>query len=109
MARQSKLTPTQWEEVQRRLPTEGASSLGREFGISEAAIRKKFGSNLKIGAQSSKVRETAQMLADAHIALASLPEHQRHVAVGLSEQLRNISTSLASAAELGANITWQQE
>lgn len=102
MVMPSKLTTTQWEEVQRRLPTEGASALGREFGISEAAIRQKFGSRTKIGSQNSNIRKTAKMLADAHIALDELPPRQRHIAVGLAEQLRNMSQSLAMAGELGA-------
>lgn len=102
MARPSKLSPEQWDEIERRLPTEGASALGREFGISEAAIRKKFGSNQTVGANSSKVRGVAQKIADARDALAELPVRQQYVAVSLAERLRNISSSLASAAELGA-------
>lgn len=102
MARPSKLTPEQWAEVERRLPVEGASKLAREFGISEAGIRKKFGSNQTVSSKSAKVREVAEKLADAHSALAELPVRQQYVAVSLAEKLRNISQSLASAAELGA-------
>ena len=102
MARPSKLTIAQWTEIERRLPTEGASALAREFGISEAGIRKKFGSNQTVGANSSKVRAVAQKIADAQDALAELPVRQQYVAASLAEKLRNISSSLASAAELGA-------
>lgn len=102
MARPSKLTPEQWVEVERRLPTEGASALAREFGISEAGIRKKFGSNQTIGSKSSKVREVAHKLADAQTALAELPVRQQYIAVSLAEKLRNISDNLASAAQYGA-------
>lgn len=102
MARPSKLTPEQWAEVERRLPVEGASALAREFGISEAGIRKKFGSNQTVSSKSSKVREVAHKLAQAQTALAELPVRQQYVALSLAEKLRNISTSLASAAELGA-------
>ena len=103
MARPSKLTPAQWEEVGRRLlEGEGARSLGREFGVSEAAIRKRFGANQSVSAQSSQVRTVAQKLAEAQTALEILPPAQRVVAIDLAEKLRSISNSLASAADLGA-------
>lgn len=103
MGRPSKLTARQWGEVQRRLLAgETARALGREFGISEAGIRKKFGANQTLSAQSSQVRTVAEKLADANTALEALPVAQRAVAMDLAEKLRNISGSLASAAELGA-------
>lgn len=70
--------------------------------MSEAAIRKKFGANQKVSAQSAQVRTAAEKLAEANIALDALPAAQRQVAINLSDKLRNISNSLASAAELGA-------
>lgn len=103
MGRPSKLSPAQWVEVERRLLAgETARALGKEFGISEAGIRKKFGANQTISAQSSQVRTAAEKIADANNALEALPIAQRGVAIGLAEKLRNISSSLASAAELGA-------
>lgn len=103
MARPSKLTPGQWDEVGRRLLAgETARALGREFDVSEAAIRKRFGAHQSVSAQSAQVRTVAEKLAEANSALESLPAAQRAVAVSLADKLRNISTSLASAAELGA-------
>lgn len=103
MARPSKLTPAQWVEVERRLLAgETARALGREFGMSEAGIRKRFGANQSVSAQSSQVRTVAEKLADANTALQALPVAQRAVAVDLSEKLRSISVSLSCAAELGA-------
>lgn len=103
MARPSKLTAAQWAEIERRFLTgEGARSLGREFGVSEAAIRKKFGAHQTVSAQSTQVRTVAEKLADANRALEALPPGQRAVAIDLSERLRNISDSMAAAAELGA-------
>ena len=99
MARPSKLTPAQWAQVERRLlEGETASSLGREYGISEAAIRARFG-KCEV---SAKVREVALKLAEANQELQALPAVHRSVAIDLSEKLRNISESVASAAELGA-------
>lgn len=103
MGRPSKLTESQWEEVRGRLLAgETARSLGREFGVSEAAIRKKFGAHQSVSAQSAQVRTVAEKIAEANTALAALPPAQRPVAISLAEKLRNISASVASAAELGA-------
>jgi hypothetical protein len=103
MARPSKLTPSQWTEVERRLMAgETARALGREFGISEGAIRQKIGTSTRVSTQSAQVRTVAEKLAEANIALQALPPAQRTVAIDLSEKLRSISQSLASAAELGA-------
>ena len=103
MGRPSKLTPEQWEDLHKRLLAgEPARVLGREFGLSEAAIRKKFGANQKVSAQSSQVRTVAEKLADSAAALEALPISQRPVAIDLAAKLRNISNSLACAAELGA-------
>lgn len=103
MPRPSKLTPAQWTEVERRLLAgETASALGREFGVSEGGIRKRFAVGASISEQSTKVRAVAEKLADAETALQSLPVAQRPVAMDLAEKLRSISYSLGSAAELGA-------
>jgi hypothetical protein len=97
MARPSKLSPAQWEEVARRVAEgEGARALAREFGVDEAAIRR------RVSPQTPQVRSVAAQLAEAQTALAALPVPQQHLAVSLADKLRNISMSYASAAELGA-------
>lgn len=103
MPRPSKLTPQQWSEVERRLLAgETARALGREFGVSEAAIRKKFGAHQSISAQSTQVRTVAEKMLDADRALMALPVAQRPVAVDIFESLRDASVSLGHAARLGA-------
>lgn len=97
MARPSKLTPEQWIEIERRLAAgEGASALAREFGVSPASV------SVRVSKVSKKVSETAVKLAEAQTALAELPIRQQYVAMSLADKLRNISSSLAAAAELGA-------
>ena len=97
MARPSKLTPEQWKAVERRvLDGESIRSLAKEFGVSEGAIRQ------RVSTQTTHVRNVAEKLASAQTALAELPIRQQYIAVSLADKLRNISTSLASAAELGA-------
>lgn len=97
MGRLSKLTPAQWTEVGRRLNEgESAANLAKEFGISPTQI------SLRITKQSKVIWETAQKMADAQTAIAALPVAQQHQAMSLADRLRNISSSYASAAELGA-------
>lgn len=97
MARPSKLSPEQWREVEGRfLGGESASTLAREFGIDEAAIRRKFRRDSPI------VRIAAEKLAEGQRAVSELPKALQPVAIDLAAKLRNISASLASAAELGA-------
>lgn len=100
MARPSKLTPEQWAEVERRASEgEVIRALAKEFGVDEAAIRR------KVNPQTPQVRKMAERLAEVQTELAALPLRQQHLAVNLAEKLRNISTSLACAAELGAKTS----
>jgi transposase-like protein len=97
MARPSKLNQDQWAEIERRLLSgESASALAREFGINPSQITR------RVAQVSQKVQNVAQSLAKAHSELAELPVAQQYTALSLAEKLRSISTSLASAAELGA-------
>jgi len=100
MGRPSKLSPEQWAEVERRLAAgEGASELSREFGVHPSQVTR------RVAQKSQKVREVAQKVAEAQTALAELPMAQQYSALSLAEKLRSISSSLASAAELGAKTS----
>lgn len=102
MARPSKLSPDQWLEVERRSAAgEGSRALAKAFGIDEAAIRR------RVNPQTPQVRKVAEQLAVAHTALAELPVPQQYTALSLSEKLRNISASLAGAAEHGAATAYR--
>jgi hypothetical protein len=59
-------------------------------------------SRMGVAQQSQRVRNVAQKLADAQADLAALPVPQQYNALSLAEKLRNISHSMAAAAELGA-------
>ena len=96
MSRPPALNPTQQEEVRRRLAAgEGVRALAREYKVGSATIR-------RLATHSAQVRNVAEKLAAAQDALATLPAAHQYAAISLSEKLRNISVSLASAAELGA-------
>ena len=103
MGRLSKLTDDQWAEIGKRLlEGETARKLAPVFGISEAAIRKKFGAHQKISAQSAQVHSAAEKIAVAKDAYEALTPIQRPAAMDLSDKLRSISASYAATAELGA-------
>lgn len=97
MGRKSKLTPEQWAEVERRL-LEGESrrAVGRDFGVSDSAIKEHFDGKVKT------LREVAEKIVAAETALEALPPLARISANNLASKLRSISDSLASAGELGA-------
>jgi len=100
MARPSKLSPDQWATIEKRLTLgETASALGREFGISEGAIRQKFPS---IAAVSTKVREIAEMVVATRTSLAEMPPLHRQSALSLADELMEISSHLTSAAKYGS-------
>jgi hypothetical protein len=91
MGRPSKLTPTQWEEVGRRLANgEKAAVLAREFGVSSPTISERFSEFPK-----AKVRELGA-------ALAELPVQAQAAAVSLADELRMIGGNLAAAARNGS-------
>ena len=97
--RPSKLTPQQWQQLHDRLLAgESARSLGREFGVSETAIRKKFASGLKV--RAANVRIVAEKLADAEDALHALPLSARPAALALGVQ------SQRSGFGPGAGYVW---
>lgn len=97
MGRNSKLTDKQWESIgQRLLSGESARALAREFGISEAAIRK------RLGAQCEQIKTVANQLVVAEKAFKSLPIGSQIKARTLADRLMSISDHLAGAAEYGA-------
>jgi len=97
MGRPSKLTDAQWEKLGKRLLAgESARALGREFGVSDAAIRQRFTS------QHEKVKAVANQMVAAELAFKSLPVTSQIDAHNLADQLRSISEHLAGAARYGA-------
>lgn len=97
MGRPSKLTDAQWEEVKRRhLAGESLGSLEREFRISRQAIQKKIGDSIVA------VKSVANQLVSSEAALRKLPTQDKLLALSLADDLRAISSHLASAAKYGS-------
>ena len=98
MGRKSKLSPSQWEDIGRRLVAgEVPSDLARMYGVHPSQITRRV-----LAQKSQKVRFVAEQIAQAQTALAGLPIADQHTALSLAEKLRSISDNLASAAEYGA-------
>lgn len=98
MGRKSSLTDKQWSEIGKRLLTgkESARSLAKEFGTSEASLRRKF------PAQRKDVKDVANQLVAAEEALHSLPIASQIDVLNLVNELKAISTHLAGAGKYGA-------
>lgn len=91
MGRPSKLTPTQWEEIGRRLAAgETAKALSMEFGVGRTTISERFSDFPTV-----KVRKLGQELSE-------LPPQAQAAAVSLADELRAISGHLAAAARYGS-------
>lgn len=100
MGRRPSLTPEQKAEAELRIAAgETLRSLAREFGVSPATMFR------SVSKQSEQVRTVAHQVAAAQTALAALPVQQQYSALTLADKLRSISSSLASAAELGAKTS----
>lgn len=98
MGRKSSLTDAQWAEVGKRLLAgkESARSIAKEFGTSEASIRRKF------PAQRKDVKDVANQLVAADAALKALPISSQIDAITLASELSAVSMHLAGAAKYGA-------
>ncbi len=97
MGRPSKLTAKQWDTIGKRfLAGEKARPLGREFGVSEAAIRQRFST------QHEQIKTVANQIVAAESAFKELPLASQIATQDLAAQLRSISGHLAGAANFGA-------
>lgn len=97
MGRNSKLTDKQWEDISKRLLNgESARALGKEFGISEAGIRK------RLSAQCEQIKTVANQLVVAETNFNALPISSQIKVRTLADRLKSISENLADAAHYGA-------
>ena len=108
MARRSKLTDKQWLDVERRALVDGerVSALAREFGIDEAAIRRRINPK-KSESKSLMDLAKEKIAADAKVRdiserISELPMARQQIVSDLARKFSNISDHLASAAEYGA-------
>lgn len=108
MPRKSVLSDLQWAEVGKRLlegegPTQIAADLtAKGFPIKESSIREHFE---RRGQKTSSIQDVAARLFEAETELRALPTQAQVQAITLARRLRNISDSLAAAAEHSAATT----
>lgn len=97
MARPSVITDKQWKDIEARvLNGESMRAIAREYNVSEGAIRK------RINTQTKPVKEIANQLARAELALEALPINTQVKIRSLADELKDISHHIASAARYGA-------
>lgn len=97
MARRSKLSDKQWEEIQRRnLEGESLRSLAREFGIGESSARE------RISAQTAQIKTVAKQIVETNNAIKALPISAQVSAYNLADKMMAISMSLSDAAVASA-------
>lgn len=105
MARRTSLSPEQITQAQARHASgETITALAKAFRVGTTVMHRYVSGNQTGSGKSNgkRILEVATQLADAQDALCALPILHQHSAVSLAEKLRNMSTSLASAGELGA-------
>ncbi len=97
MPRPSKLTDSQWFEIERRhLAGESIRSLARTFKVSHSTIVEKISDRL------TGLRTVAKSLADAELAFVALPVSDQVAVRSLTDELKLISTHIASAGKYGS-------
>ena len=97
MARPSKLSDAQWDEIKRRaLAGEKAADLAREFKVSKTAI------SVRVSKRIETMKVVANQIVDAEQALRTLPVSEQISVLSLADELRSISKHLAGAARYGA-------
>ena len=97
MGRTSKLTEKQWIDVEKRhIAGESMRALAKEYGVSEAAIRK------RVSAQCAQIKQVANKLVEVEQELQAMPMLAQIQARNLADDLKAISSHLASSAKYGA-------
>ena len=96
--RPSKLTDRQWGEIGRRLAQgESQSSLAREFKVSPGLISNRFRNEVE------GIKGLASQIVELDSKLDALPISNRSSVISLADNLKGITTGLASAGASGAS------
>lgn len=97
MARPSKLTDMQWEEIKARLlKGEKAADLSREYGVSKTSISERLSKRVET------MKAVSNQLVSSEQQLRSLPVSEQVTVLNFVEDLKAISLNLASAGKFGA-------
>lgn len=97
MGRPSKLSDKQWDEIKDRLlKGEKAADLAREYKVSKVSISERFSERIRT------IKSVTNQLLTAEQNLRSLPISEQITVLNFADELRAISSNLASAAKNGA-------
>ena len=97
MARPSKLTDRQWEEIKSRmLKGEKAADLSREYGVSKTSISERLSKRVET------MKAVSIQLVSAEQNLKALPISEQVTVLNFVDDLKAISLNLASAGKFGA-------
>lgn len=97
MARPSKLTDKQWEEIKSRmLHGEKAADLSREYKVSKASISERVSERVRT------MKTISNQLVTAEQELKDLPVSEQLTVLNFVDDLKAISLNLASAGKFGA-------
>jgi len=97
MARPSKLTDKQWEEIKSRmLKGEKAADLSREYGVSKTSISERLSKRVET------MKAVSNQLVSAEQNLKALPVSEQVTVLNFVDDLKAISLNLASAGKFGA-------
>jgi hypothetical protein len=93
MGRKSKLTPKEWEKLEKRLLAgESAASLAKEYGIDRAAITRKFAQQLR------NVKDVANQIVTTEAALSKLPLSQQVQAISHADDIKRRNANMSESA-----------
>lgn len=94
MVKKKKLpTQKQWDEIEKRFYMgETASSLGREFGVSETAIRKRYSSKKK------QIKKAVNQIIEANETIDQLDMGSKIHAFDIASNLNNIRKNIIGGA-----------
>ena len=97
MARPSKLSEKQWQEIEKRhLAGETTGKLAKEFKVGNQTIRD------RVSVKSKQIKEFASQIVDVETKFSRLPVSVQISVRTLADELKSISSHLASAGSLGA-------
>ncbi len=97
MARPSKLTEKQWDEIKARiLKGEKAADLSREYGVSKTSISERLSERIRT------MKAVTNQLVKADSNFKALPVSEQVTVLNLVDELKAMSSNLASAGRYGA-------
>lgn len=92
-----KLSKKEWDEIEYRLLSgETPHAIAKDYPVTRQAIKKRFGS------QVTEIKNVANQLAEAEMAVKRLPMVAQVTARNLADDLMAISMHVASGAKYGA-------